>query len=695
MKYTLNSYRVIRAEASLNQLLRSDDPRSFPPFERRLDIFLAHLLSALLALDPTWPTGGRWIDFIRLSWISRPSPQVLEALGCVYWNVLNYPGNGDSGLIEVRLELDSTCADGIDYYIQFRAEGVSRSFNAEGALITAGPNDKEASLAIERFEAFIAAGDYRLATALGRSGPEGLDALRRTLLSDNSKARSAVLRAVRHWGDLKKDFIPQLVSALNDQCVAARYHAAVSLWLTVKEDRDSYAAMMPAIPLLIEALESSISGSRPHIAEALAALAPLCPEIVDALIDRLRFAEDPYYPAVTLSHIGALAETATQPLKELLKRSDRQLYSVVLQAFWGIGTEAAIAEAIECLSDSNAEVRHAAIRAAADNIAADNPNSIVALPVLESLVLADETDESIRCQVVKCLGRSSIGGERRLRTLDQATPILLRNLQQGIFESRTSCLEALAAIGGRAASAAFDLAMDRLQIKDDYLDPDSCGIFELLLAMTPEELTAGLSRASLRPELDCIVVGLLRRLTQEGAAEDGGKERQKLCNPETIEYIRGKAIAALPMIRDKLLGLSQPRDPMDDEELFANLSAIGSASVPILRELIDCNQLVVDALRTLADFGPEQAPLIARKLSSSCPSIREQAAKSLGRLGDAAAPYADALSEMLRDEVIEVRIAAESALTRICAGAVNPLPSSEPGNGGSSLGTSRFRLVKR
>jgi HEAT repeat protein len=308
--------------------------------------------------------------------------------------------------------------------------------------------------------------------ALGRMGPEGERVLLRLAKQGNAAMKREVLESLHSRSDLGEAFVAPLIDLLNDPVPAVRCNAAYVLKVmgpTAKAavpnllkrlgDQELEGASKlffggpvvhqalaaigePAIPGLIEALDSKDPGSRLHAMDGLgqigprakAALTPLRQALAENTLGPVLFA------AIAMLRIDPQAEPAIKALTGLLDHPDTKIRVYVLTQLAKVQPPCSkLLPAVEILlKDKDPQVARAAVRV----VVRYESDALPALPALIAVL-----DEPLcRSDVIQYL-------QDRGPQAKDAVPALVKCLKDKDFNVTSAAAWALGAIGPAASDA--------------------------------------------------------------------------------------------------------------------------------------------------------------------------------------------------------------------------------------------------
>ncbi|MBI4612068.1 MAG: HEAT repeat domain-containing protein [Planctomycetes bacterium] len=335
-----------------------------------------------------------------------------------------------------------------------------------------------------------------------------------------------------------------------------------------------------------------------------------------------------------------------------------------VEALAAMGPEA-IPALVEALEDTDAPARQLALK----GLTEEGEAAREALPAIEKRL--EDNVSHVRAAAVVALSAIDAAGSVRIFQKTLVTDPD-SNVQQ-------KCHDALKKAGLAAAPCWIDLLADGKRRKQAYealkeLGRPALGEIEKGLAHT--DATARYSSGDLlldiggpeaaTPAVPAYIAALsepewsARRWGATCLVRVGGPEAKK---------------AVMPVLMEELA----PANDFDNRQWAAeNLAVIAGpedeAAIPVLVAALLENawQLKSGAIRALAKIGPAAAAALARELKN--PTNRFTALEGLGGMGEAAVP---AITSVLTDRDVEVRLAALAALQKLGPKAAAAIPALE------------------
>lgn len=477
--------------------------------------------------------------------------------------------------------------------------------------------------------------------------------------------------------------VNELAQSLTAANPADRYAAADGL-------ADLGAAAQPAVPKLIQALQSDDAKLRWRAARALGVIGD--PTAAAALAKQ---AQDPD-PLTRAQAIFALGR---------LKLAD----------------DASLKAIVEHLSDEDAQVRRAAVRALrmVDAPRAsvrplvikllNDPDPSIAMRALSALVeggvevvpaLASALDER-EARYWACLALGEIGPQAKA-----AVPNLIKSLTDDRPEVRLQAALALAEIGPDAKPAAGEL----IKLLNDPFESVRVAATFALGRLGDEASSEALQKieATTDPSLSMMATWALAKIHKDDeqrmnqAIERlvpalGAENRQMAgmaaraladlnADQAKVRPLIDRLIAQHPEISDRLLhvlaelgpravpqateALKDPQRRVRALQVLARIGADAAPAVPTLIELLKTGDAPAktEALFTLGAIGPKAEAAvepISDQLTDADPRVVEAAIYALGKIGPAAKAAVPKLEKLVHAEDSLVRLMAVCAILRI------------------------------
>jgi HEAT repeat protein len=496
-----------------------------------------------------------------------------------------------------------------------------------------------------------------VARALGKLGDKrAVTPLVSKVQDEAAEVRQAVVRALGDLGDARA--APALVIALRDPAIEVEIEALASLGRLRAGDA------VPSIAPL--AIETAKKGSSENVRRAaLGALGRIAtPGAVEAIVKTFGLFEDagagvrtspardaavsagttavPALLAVLREGSGAstsAAASAAYALGQLrapgagdaiaraIRRGDVPL-TVGLFALGAVGDATQLPICLEQVAAPDRSIREQALKAAARLLDPEHPDGRAVEPLLASLELAQTPED--RAEIAALLGRT--GADRVAKVLVGLTASKDERL-------RIAAVEALGTLRATSGGPALAKLLD---------DPSATVRFRAAVALAraggPDVTPVVLGKLASSVEADRLAIAI---------AIGGLLERN--ATPAMIETAKKLAISGVGPERDLIV--------------VAIGRAKGEASIAALKEIAAGAGADADTRRAVAlalgahGVDPGATPLLATLAADSDPSVRAQAAWSLGAAG---APGASKLVEKLVDDgAMSVAANALGALARI------------------------------
>jgi HEAT repeat protein len=504
------------------------------------------------------------------------------------------------------------------------------------------------------------------ARALGMIGPQALPALAELIrgsTADPEAAASAEI-ALEWMGPTAEPAVPVLIDALQSPKERVAIHAAGALGAVGP-------AASNAVPALRKALASKIATIRAHTASALGDIGPAGSDAVNDLILALKDPDEHVRreAAQALGKMGPAARAAVPALVAALGDVIGTVTIHAAQALARIGPDSV--EALIPIVKNERQLRHLAVLILGELGSAATPATDV---LVESL---GDGDKGFVREVILTLAR--IG-----RDAKAAVPELLKILKNENSRQRAAAAYALANIGATEAVPELMTVLDKSDEQQlrliaagalVHLDPENKDLVRTALpqllnaldekwpvvrheaaialrllgprsARAVPKLAAGLRDADMNWRVDCLWT--LAAIGPEAADAVPDVVTAMSSDQDTVRYaacytagiIGPPASAAIPALEKNL----QDRDPF-----LQTISAWALAHISPRKEGV-----VEECLKPL---------LQGLKLSD--PRVRSEAAQALALLGPAAKAAVPALRESVHDEDETVRTSVADALQKI------------------------------
>src|SRR5262249_54887675 len=141
-----------------------------------------------------------------------------------------------------------------------------------------------------------------------------------------------------------KEDVPVLIDALKPPGpIAYRRAVAQALWWVAvdREDKENIAALLPAMPVLLEAFKEKDAGLRLILAQTFEAIGPAAKDAVPALIEALDDRDEAFRleAMMALTAMGPEARKAVPRLVELLKSHAAKQKTAAAMCLASVGPE--------------------------------------------------------------------------------------------------------------------------------------------------------------------------------------------------------------------------------------------------------------------------------------------------------------------------------------------------------------------
>ena len=461
---------------------------------------------------------------------------------------------------------------------------------------------------------------------LGLGAHTAEPALLKALPSASADAQRHLLRALAAVSTHPENAVPPILAVLNSDAALGTKVAALHALGEFGPDARS------AVASVVELLNSDNPRVRLEAVETLGEIGPAaeqaCPNLVAALQDAdglitieaanalsrigtgaveplTSLLKDPNYEvlaATILGDIGPAAAPAVPNLVQLLDSDESDARRAALLAIAGIGPGASSAadKLLEILNGTNEAARPGAAYALA-RIGAQQ-----ATPALKK-VLAETDDE--RLQLATAWALVMLNPEAP--EAEQAVPVLQKGLADPWELVRRECIVALAAIGPGAQSSAEAL----MGLLDD---PDPQVRAEALIAL---------------PKVNADVQQLLPRLVQGLQDED---LQTRYASAFVLGHLGEQAKLAVPPLKQML------NHRRDFDRVVAAWALVKIDPTPANKHLA--------------------VPLLVAAIEHPAETVRQEAATTLGELGDSNQSILDALRRASEDPSPKVQQAAKASL---------------------------------
>lgn len=426
-----------------------------------------------------------------------------------------------------------------------------------------------------------------------------------------------------------------LAALLGDPDVDTRRGAAYAV------SRIAPGEVPEALPILLEFLVVSEPTMRLILGDAIAPYGPAAADAVPHLKGFLKD-NDPIIrrtAAYSLVRIqGAEGTDAIRILVEAVKDEDaqtRMVYAMILGSLGPVVAEQGAPALLLALKDEDVMVRR---MAAASLIAVDKGQAAEAIPII--IEALSEPDTATRIAALKALGELGAASA-------EAVPQAVKLLAEEDLAVRRTAAYALVQILGSAATDALPVLIADLA-DEDPITRDIAAVSLIAFGPAAAEAVPALNKILLNEMPSSRWAAALALVHIEGA----------------------EAKAALAVLAEALRDMD-PDIRLRFATVLGELGTVAADALPALNAALKDEELQVrrTAALSITQIDPMQAAgavkVLTEGLSDEAPEVREQMATTLGGLQSTAMDAVPALTKLMKDEVMSVRLAGAIALLQI------------------------------